>query len=78
MLLVVLLKHILLLQVPKQHHDPVQHALHIILIHALQASPQLVIHEEADVLRAALAQVDEGLKAVVQDILEGLVIVEGV
>ena len=78
MLLVVLLKHIFLLQVSEQHHDLVQDALNIILIHALQAPPQLVIHEKADVFWAALAQVDEGLKAVVQHILEGLVIVEGV
>lgn len=35
-LLVVLLKDVLLLQVAKQHHDSVQHGVHLILIAALQ------------------------------------------
>lgn len=77
MLLVVLLKHVLLLEVSKQHHDLVQHALNVIVCHSLQALAQLVIHEQANELWAALTQVDEGLKAMVQDILKGLVIVEG-
>lgn len=77
MLLVVLLKDILLLEVSEQHHDLVQYTLYIIVCHALQALAQLVIHEQADELWAALAQVDERLKAMVQDILKCLVIVEG-
>ena len=77
MLLVVLLKDILLLEVSEQHHDLVQNALNVIVCHPLQALAQLVVHEQADELWAALTQVDEGLKAVVQNILEGLVIVEG-
>ena len=77
MLLVVLLKDILFLKVSEQHHDLIQDTLDVILRHALQALAQLVIHEQADVFRASLTQVDEGFKAVVQDVLERLVIVEG-
>ena len=77
MLLVVLLKHILLLEVSEEHHDLVQDTLNVIVSHALQALTQLVVHEQADELRAALAEVDERLKAVVQHVLESLVVVEG-
>ena len=77
MLLVVLLEDILLLEVSEQHHDLVQNTLNVIVCHSLQALTQLVVHEQADEFWAALAQVDERLKAMVQDILECLVIVEG-
>ena len=77
MLLVVLLKHILLLEVSKQHHDLVQHTLNVIVCHSLQALAQLVVHEKTDELWAAKTQIDEGLKAMVQDILKGLIVVEG-
>ena len=76
MLLVVLLKHVFLLEVSEQHHDLIQHTLNVIVCHSLQALAQLVVHEQANELWAALTQVDEGLKAMVQDILKGLVIVE--
>lgn len=76
MLLIILLKDILLLEVSKQHHDLVQNTLNIIVCHSFQALAQLVIHEQADELWAALTQVDERLKAMVQDILECLVVVE--
>ena len=76
MLLVILLKHILLLKVSEQHHDLVQDALNVVVGHPLQALAQLVIHKQADELWAALTQIDEGLKAMIQHILEGLVIVE--
>lgn len=77
MLLVVLLKDILLLEVSKQHHDLIQYTLNVVVCHTLQPLAQLVIHEQTYELRAALTQVDEGLKAVVQDILKGLVVAEG-
>lgn len=76
MLLIILLKDILLLEVSKQHHDLVQNTFNIIVCHSFQALAQLVIHEQADELWAALTQVDERLKAMVQDILECLVVVE--
>jgi len=75
-LLVILLKDVLFLKVSEQHHDLIQDTLNVILWHALQALAQLVIHEQANVFRAPLTQVDEGFKAVVQDILESLVIIE--
>ena len=41
-LLVVLLKDILLLQVPEQHHDSVQHGIHLILVAALECLRQQI------------------------------------
>ena len=35
-LLVVLLKDVLLLQIPEQHHDSVQHGVHLILVATLE------------------------------------------
>ena len=61
-LLVVLLKDVLLLEEAEEHHDLVQHRLDIILVHALQPLPQLVIHEQGDELGRPLVQVDEVLK----------------
>jgi hypothetical protein len=77
MLLVVLLKEILLLQVPKQHHDLVQNLLDIVLTETADALPQPVIHKQADVLRTAGAQVYEELERRVDNVLERLVVVEG-
>ena len=76
MLLVILFEDVLFLKVSEQHHDLVKDSFDVIFAHAFQALAQLIIHEQADVLRTALTQVDERLKAVIQSVLESLVVVE--
>lgn len=77
MLLVVLLKNVLLLQIPEQHHHFIQNNLNVLLAHAPDSFAQSIIHEQADVLSTSVAEVDEVLERQIDHILESLVIVQG-